>query len=129
MIRHHVAQSARRFVEIAALLDANRLRHRDLHMVDPIPIPDRFEQSICKAEGHDALDRILPEKMIDSENLILLQAAPDAGIQLAGRFQAIAEWLFNDDAAPETAFTLIGELRLAKLIHHGPEETIRNGKI
>src|SRR5262245_12604385 len=67
--------------------------------------------------------------MIDPEDLILLQTAQDAGIQLARRFQAMAERLLDNDAAPETAFALIGEPGVAKLIHRWPEETTRNRKI
>ena len=108
MVRHHVAERPGRLVEFAALLDAHRLRHGDLHVIDPVAVPDRFEQPIGEAERHDALDRVLSQKMIDPKDLVLVQRAQDAGVQLARRIQVMAERLLDHDAAPE--------LRLAVLV-------------
>ena len=94
-------------VELAALLDAHRLRHGDLHVIDTIPIPHRFEHAIGEAERHDVLHRLLSEKMIDAENLLLMQRAQDAGVQLARRVQAIADRLLDHDAAPEPGATIL----------------------
>ena len=121
-------------VELAALLHAHRLRHGDLHMIDPVAIPDRLEQPIGEAERHDALDRVLPEKVIDPEDLVLVQRAQDAGVQLARRVQAVAERLLDHHAAPELALAvlvlvLIGELRLAELFDHGAEEPIGDREV
>src|SRR6185437_12917051 len=97
-------------------------------------IPDGFEQSIGEAERHDALHRVLSQKMIDPEDLLLMQRAQDAGVQLARRVQAMAEWLLDHDAAPEPgatilALALIGELRLAELFDRSAKEPIGDGKV
>ena len=134
MVRDHVAQRSRHLVELAAPLHAHRLRRGDLHVIDPVAIPDRLEQPIGEAERRDALDRVLSEKVVDPEDLVLVQRAKDAGIQRARRVQAMAERLLDDHAAPEPmlavlVLVLIGELRLAELLHHGAEELIRDREI
>ena len=134
MIGDHVAQRAGRLVELAALLHAHRLRRGDLHMIDPVAVPDRLEQAVGEAERHDALDRVLAEKMVDPEDLVLVQRAQDAGVQFARRIQAVAERLLDHHAAPESrlavlVLVLIGQLRLAELLHHGAEEPIGDREI
>ena len=134
MVGHHVAQRAGLLVELAALLHAHRLRHGDLHVIDPVAIPDRLEQPVGEAERHDALDRVLSQKMIDPEDLVLVQRAQDAGVQFARRVQAVAERLLDHHAAPEPrlavlVLALIGELRLAELLDHGAEEPVGDREI
>src|ERR1700761_8130841 len=65
MIWDHVAERAGLFVELPAALDPHRLGNGDLHMVDMVPIPDRLEEFIGEPNGHDALDRLLAEEMVD----------------------------------------------------------------
>ena len=94
-------------------------------MIDPVAVPDRLEQSIGEAERHDALDRVLAEKVVDPENLVLVQCAQDLGIQLARRIQAMTERLFDHHTAPEPVpavfvLALIGELGLAECSTTGP---------
>ena len=126
MVRHHVAQRASRLVKRAAPLYADRLRRGNLHVIDAVAIPDRLEQAIGETKSHDVLDCVLAEKVVDPENLVLVQRAQDAGIQRARRIQAMAERLFDHHAAPEPmlavlVLALIGELRLAQLLHDGTE--------
>ena len=110
VIGDHVAQRAGRLVEIAALFHADRLRGRDLHVIDPVAVPDRFEQPIGEAERHDVLDRVLAEKMVDPENLVLVQRAQDVGVQFARRFEAVAERFLDHDAAPVSMLAVLGVL-------------------
>ena len=134
MVRDHVAQRPGSLVELAAPLHADRLRHGDLHVIDPVAIPNRFEQPIGEAERHDALDRVFSQKVVDAENLVLVQRAQNTGIQLARRLEAMAEWLLDHHAAPEPrlailVLVLIGELRFAELIHHGAKESVGDGEV
>ena len=80
MVRDHIAQRPRRLVKFAALLHAHRLRHGDLHMIDPVAIPDRLKHPIGETERHNALNRVLSQKVIDPKDLVLMQRAPDAGV-------------------------------------------------
>ena len=72
--------------------------------------------------------------MVDPEDLVLVQRAQDAGIQLARRVQAMAERLLDHHAAPELmlavlVLVLIGELRLAELLDHGAKEPVGDGEV
>ena len=103
-------------------------------MIDPVAIPDRFEQSIGEAKRHDALDRVLAEKVVDPKDLVFVQRALDVGVQFTRRIQAMAERLLDHHAAPESMLAvlvlgLIGELRLAELLHHRAKELIRDREI
>ena len=134
MVRHHVAERARHFVELAAPLDADGLGHRDLHMIDAVTIPQRLEQPIGEAKRHDVLHRLLAEKMVDAEDLILTQRAPDLGVERAGRRKVMAERFLDHDAAPKKRFAVLalflaGELRLAEPIDDGAEETIGDREV
>ena len=50
MILHHVAQSARSFIEARARLDSERFCCRDLHLVDVVCIPQRRENRVRKSQ-------------------------------------------------------------------------------
>ena len=78
MVRDHVAQRAGLLVELAARLDAHRLRRGDLHVIDAVAVPDRLEQPVGEAERHDVLHRLLAEIVVDAEDLVLVQRAQDA---------------------------------------------------
>ena len=85
MVRHHVAQRAGLLVELAAMLDADGLRHRDLDVVDLLSVPQRLEQAVGEAQRHNVLDRFLAEEMVDPIDLMLLQRFQDLGIERFGR--------------------------------------------
>ena len=102
MIRHHVAQRAGRFIECAAMLDADGFRHRDLHVIDIIVVPQRFEEAVAEAERHDVLDGLFAEIVIDSVDLILVQACANLAIERVRRFQVVAERLLDDHSSPMT---------------------------
>ena len=76
-------------------------------MIDPVAIPDRLEQAVGETERHDVLDRVLAEKMVDPEDLILVQSAQDAGVQLARRIEAVAERLLDHHAAPKSMLAVL----------------------
>ncbi len=107
MVRHHVAQGAGRLVKLAAPLHAHSLRHGDLHVINPIAVPDRFKHPVGEAECHDVLHRVLSEEMVNPEDLVLAQRAQDAGIQLARRVQAVAERLLEHHPAPEFGLAVL----------------------
>ncbi len=134
MVRHHIAQRARRLVKFAALLHAHRFGDGDLNMIDAVAIPDRFEQPIGEAQRHDALDRVFSQKMIDAENLVLAQCAQDVSVERTRRIQAVAERLFNHHAPPIAmlavlVLVLIGQPGIGQMLHHRAEETPGDGEI
>ena len=92
-----VAQRADRVVEVAAVLDAEVLRHRDLDGLDVVPVPDRLEHRVREAEVDDLLDPHLPEVVVDAVELRLV----DVLVQLVGerprRGHVVPERLLDDD--------------------------------
>ena len=98
---------ASRLVKRSAPLYADRFRRCNLHMVDAVAIPDRLEDAVGETKRHDILDCVLAEKVVDAENLVLMQRAQDLRIQSARRIQAMSERLFNHHPAPESAAAVL----------------------
>jgi hypothetical protein len=55
-----VAQRADRVVEVAAVLDAEVLRHRDLDRRDVVAAPDRLEHRVREPQVDDLVVPIFP---------------------------------------------------------------------
>ena len=68
MVLQDVADRARLLVELAAALDPEALRHRDLHALDEVPVPDRLEERVAEAKVEEVLHRLLAEVVIDPED-------------------------------------------------------------
>jgi hypothetical protein len=86
--------------------DSDRLRDRDLHVIDVAVVPERLEKSVAEPEDEDVLDRLLAEIVIDAEDLPLVEDGVEASVQLARRFQIVPERLFDDDAGPRSRLTV-----------------------
>ena len=98
-MRHdHVAKRADRLVESGTIAEAQRLRHVDLHVIDEVAIPDRFEQAVGEAECENVLRRLLAEKVIDPENLFLVEYLVQLRVQCDGAREVRAERLFHHDS-------------------------------
>src|SRR5258708_2306106 len=125
MVRHHVAQSAGRLVELAALLHAYRLRGGDLHVINPVAVPDRFKDPVSEAERHDVLHGVLTDEVVDPENLALMQRAHDANIEFARRFEFVAERFLDHAPTPELGLApllrFLDQLLWASLSTTGPK--------
>ena len=68
---HHVAEGADVVVERRPLVEPERLRHVDLHVIDEVAVPDGLEEAVGETEGEDVLRGLLAEEMIDAEDLLL----------------------------------------------------------
>ena len=106
MIRHHVAERAGGFVESAAMLDADRFRRGDLHVVHVVAVPKRLDDVVGKAENHDVLHGLFTEIVIDAINLLFCQDLPQILVELLRGSQVVAKRLFDDDARPVAVFFL-----------------------
>src|SRR5262245_65885963 len=102
MVRDHIAERSGQLVELAPFLDPDCLRRSDLHMIDAVAVPNRLENPVGETKCRDALDRVLSEKMIDPEDLVLAEDTQDACIQCARGVEAMAERLLDDTAPPKT---------------------------
>ena len=81
MVDDDVAQRADRVVEVAAVLDAEVLGHRDLDALHVIAVPDRLQHPVREAQEDDLLEAHLPEVVIDPVELGLV----DVLVQLLGQ--------------------------------------------
>ena len=92
-----VAQRADGIVEVAAVLDAEVLGHRDLDARDVLAVPDRLEDPVCEPEVEDLLEAHLPEVVVDAEDLRLLDVLVELLGELARGLAVVAEGLLDDD--------------------------------
>src|ERR1700727_2372962 len=73
MVRHHIAQGAGFFVERRAVLDSNRFSRGDLHIVDVVSVPHRFEQRVAEAEDEDVLHCLFAEIVVNTVDRFLVE--------------------------------------------------------
>ena len=99
MVLHDVAHRARLLVEAAAALDAERLGHGDLHVVDEVAVPDRLEDAVREAQHEDVLDGLLAQVVVDAEDLALAEGRAHDGVELARRGAVAAERLLEHERA------------------------------
>ena len=91
-------------------LDPHRLGHGDLHVVDQLPVPERLEDPVREPECHEVLDGLLAEVVVDAEDLVLGEPAPDRGCQLASGREVVAEGLLDDHARPALPLAALPDL-------------------
>ena len=84
VILHDVADRACFFIKLSAPGDAEVFGHRDLHALDVVGIPPRFDQRIGEAEINEVLHRLLAKVMIDAKNRVLGKVAVQRAIQFLG---------------------------------------------
>jgi hypothetical protein len=120
VVDDHVAQRADRVVEVAAVLDPEVLRHRDLHGLDVVPVPDRLEHRVGEPQVEDLLEPHLPEEVVDPVDLRLVEVLVQLAGELAGGCEVVAERLLDDDAC------VLGEARLREALDHGAEQERRD---
>ena len=101
MVLNHVAQRAGMVVKgPATSFHADRFGHRDLNVLDVLPIKQRLEDGVAEAKGQEVLYGVLPEVMVDTVNLIRTQKSQDVPVQLHGALQVETERLFDHHASP-----------------------------
>ena len=68
-------------VERAAILDADRLGHRDLHVVDVAAVPERLEDPVAEAEDQQVPDGLLAQVVVDAVDLRLAEDLADLAVE------------------------------------------------
>jgi len=123
MRHHHVAVGAGLLVEGAALAQAQRLGHVDLHVVDEVAVPDRLEQAVGEAKGQDVLGRLLAQEMVDAEDALFVEDLVQFLVQRHRAGQVGAEGLFHDDAG------VLHQPRLGQQAHRRQRRTGRHAEV
>jgi hypothetical protein len=95
VIDDHVAQGADGVVEVAAVLDAEALGHRDLDALDVVAIPHRLEHRVGEAQVQQLLEAHLPEEVVDPVELVLGDVLMQLVGQRPGRGLVVAERLLD----------------------------------
>ena len=111
VVLEDVADCPGRLVEAGAPLDTHRLGHRDLDVVDELPVPDRLEDAVGEPQREHVLHRLLAEIVIDAEDLVLAEPAMEELVQLPGRPEVVAERLLDDETDPALLGTPLSDLR------------------
>ena len=127
MVLHHVAQRARLLVIRPARLHADRLAHRDLHVVDVLAVPERLEDAVGEAQDQDVLDGLLAEIVVNPVDLPLAEHPRDQPVQLLGALEVAAEGLLDDD--PREAVAAPRQPRSAQVGHDRRVEARRRRAI
>jgi len=128
VILDDVADRAGGVVEAAARADAERLGHRDLHVVDPGPVPDRLEDRVREAQGQEVLHGVLGQVVVDPEDLRLAERRADVGVQAAGAGLVPAEGLLDHQPRPVPRPADV-QRRPAQLDGDGAEQARRRGQV
>ena len=109
VVLDHVARRPGLLVEGAATLDADRLRHGDLDVVDVAPVPERLEDPVAEPEDQQVLHGLLAQVVVDAVDLLLAEDLADLAVQPLRRLEIVAERLLDDDPPPAAVVPLVVE--------------------
>ena len=120
-------QRARLLVVAPARPHPELLAHRDLHVVDVAPVPDRLEDPVGEAEDHDVLHGLLAEVVIDAVDLPLVHDLLQRAVERDRRVEVAAERLLDHEPPP--ALVLAREAGLPELARDLAEERRRRRQV
>ena len=110
---------ARRVVVAGPALDADRLGHRDLDVVDHVRGPEPLEDGVGEAQRQQVLHRLLAEVVVDPEDLLLGEDLADRVVDRAGRLQVLADRLLQHDAGLLADEPVRGEVAADRAVEVG----------
>jgi hypothetical protein len=120
VVHDHVADRADRVVEVAAVLDPEVLRHRDLDGGDVVAVPDRLEHGVREPQVQRLDQSHLSQEVVDAVELRLVDVLVDLVIQLARGGQVVAEGLLDHHTR------VLGQARLGEPLDHRAEQEGRD---
>ena len=115
-----VSKGADRVVEVAAVLDAEALGHRDLHALEVGAAPERLQHRVGEAQVENLVRAHLPQEVVDAVELRLVDVLVELRRELPRRRAVVAERLLDDDAR------VLRQPRLRQALHDGAEEEGRD---
>src|SRR5581483_6882361 len=95
--------------------------------IDEVAVPYRLKDAIREPEDQKILHRLFAEIVIDAEDLAFMEDGVDLMVQLARRFEIVAERLLDHDNG-DTLLRLRHALR-AQVLDDAGEEFRRGGEI
>ena len=120
VVDDHVAQRADGVVEVAAVLDAEALGHRDLDRRDVVAVPDRLEHRVREPQVEDLGQPHLAQEVVDPVELGLVEVLVDLLVERARRGEVVPERLLDHHARR------LGQARPGEPLDHHPEQRRRD---
>jgi hypothetical protein len=106
VILNHIPQSAGLLVKRAAPLHAKIFRHRDLHTLHAIPVPERLHERVGEPEKQHVVRRSLAQVMINTEDPSLIEAGEQRAVERSRGREVTAEGFLDDHRAVGAAGVL-----------------------
>src|SRR5271165_4397340 len=107
MVFNDIADRSSFVVESTAALDTKIFRHRDLHTLHIMAVPERLHERVAEAEYDHILYRSFAQVMVDPENRRLIELAENNFIQMSCGLQVMAEGLLDDDPGIRCAAAIL----------------------
>jgi len=126
---NHVAQRASSFVKSATAFHAERFAGGDLHLVNVIAIPERFENSVAEAKDQQVLNGVFAEIVVNAIDLALFEYALNHLVELFRGGKIAAERFFDNDTHPGIFVGGPGQAGFAELLDNLGIHFGRRGKI
>ena len=73
MVLHDISNDAELVEIAAAALGTERLFERDLDRGDVLPVPSGAENPVAEAQGHQVLDHLLAQVVVDTVELVFFE--------------------------------------------------------
>src|SRR3954463_12443710 len=100
MVLDHIAQHTRALIIGAPPLNSDSLSVGHLYVVDILPSPKRFENTVRESKDQQVLDRFFAQIMVDSINLRFVEIFVDLVVEQSGALKIAAKRLFNNYLYP-----------------------------
>ncbi len=120
VIDHHVAQGTDRVVEPAAAFHPEVLRHGDLHRLDVVAVPDRFDDGVGETQVEQLFQAHLAEEMVHPVDVLLVKVLVQVRSQRPGRGEVVPERLLHHDAR------VVAQAGVGQVAHHPGEQVRRD---
>src|SRR5215468_9179059 len=113
MILDHVADSACLIIKRTAALHTETLCHGDLNTSNKLAVPERLQESVCKAKKHHVVNRSLAKVVVDAEDAIFVEPGEQYSVELVRGGEVASKRLLNNDTRA------LGATGIGELFHHG----------
>src|ERR1700730_1186707 len=123
MVFDHVADRSGVVVELPPALDAKLLCHCDLHTLDVVSVPDRFEKTIGEAKEKKIENRLFAEVVVDTKDSSFRKEGMKSGIQLPRRSEVVPKGLLDNDSR------IFHTVRFGERLDNTCKKTWRNRQI
>src|ERR1022692_4973291 len=123
MVFDHIADRPSIVVELPPSLDAEFLRHCDLHTLDVIPIPDRLQEAVGEAKEQKIENGLFTKVVVDAKDSRFRKHGMKSGIQLLRRGEIVPEGLLDNHSS------IFHAVRLCERLDNTHKKTWRNRQI